>query len=311
MAARLILNADDFGLTRGINRAIAELHGNGALTSATLMASGPAFEDAVAIARKRPTLGVGCHVVLTDGTPVSHPSDIPSLLGSDGKTFRSSLPDFMLSVWCGHILEEDIIREAAAQVQRLQRAGIDVTHLDTHKHTHVLPGVARPLLYVAERCGIGAIRNPFEEPWSLSIGPGSLVRRMQVRLLHRLRKRFYALPQIRNGAVLTTDGTLGISATGKLDEPALRKLIAAMPAGLWELVLHPGYNDQELEGVRTRLREAREAERVALLSVFADSSQNPPQPSAPELISYGKLGSPGVLRELGQFNPNTGFERIH
>ena len=143
------------------------------------------------------------------------------------------------------------------------------------------------------------------------MGPGSLTRRMQVRLLHRLRKRFYEMPQIRNGAVLTTDGTLGISATGKLDDATLRKLVAAMPAGLWELVLHPGYNDSELDGVRTRLRATREIERVALLSVFADSSHNPPQPSAPELISYGKLGSAGVQRELGQFVPNTGFERIH
>jgi predicted glycoside hydrolase/deacetylase ChbG (UPF0249 family) len=311
MAARLILNADDFGLTRGINRAIRELHANGALTSATLMANGPAFEDAVAIAREQPTLGVGCHVVLTDGIPVSHPSDIASLLGSDGKTFRSSLADFLLAVWRGHVREEDIVREAAAQVQRIQRAGIDVTHLDTHKHTHVLPGVARPLLYVAERCGIGAVRNPFEEPWSLEVEPTNPIRRMQVRLLHRLRKRFYALPQIRSGAVLTTDGTLGISATGRLDERTLRALVAAMPAGLWELVLHPGYNDRELDGVRTRLRATREIERNALLAVFADSSQNPPQPSAPELISYGKLGGPGVLRELGQFIPNTGFERIH
>jgi len=311
MAARLILNADDFGLTRGINRAIAELHANGAVTSATLMANGPAFEDAVAIARKRPTLGVGCHVVLTDGIPVSHPSDIPSLLGSDGKTFRPSLADFMLAVWRGQVHEDDIIREASAQVQRIQRAGIDVTHLDTHKHTHMLPGVARPLLFVAERCGIGAIRNPFEEPWSLKLGPGSFVRRLQVRLLHRLRRKFYALPQIRSGAVLTTDGTLGISATGKLNEATLRKLVDAMPNGLWELVLHPGYNDSDLDEVRTRLRETRETERVALLSVFADTSHNPSQPNAPELISYGKLGSPGVLRELGQFVPNTGFERIH
>jgi len=196
-------------------------------------------------------------------------------------------------------------------VQRIQRAGIDVTHIDTHKHTHMLPGVARPLLYVAERCGIGAIRNPFEEPWSLRLGSGSLIRRMQVRLLHRLRKRFYALPQIRSGAVLTTDGTLGISATGKLDERTLRELVAAMPNGLWEMVLHPGYNDPELDEVNTRLRATREIERIALLSVFADSSQDPLQPSGPELISYGKLGGPGVLREIGQFIPNTGFERIH
>ena len=311
MAARLILNADDFGLTRGINRAITELYANGAVTSATLMANGPEFEDAVAIARKQPMLGVGCHVVLTDGIPVSHPSDIPSLLGSDGKTFRPSLVDFLLAVWRGQVEEDDIIREAAAQVQRLQRAGIDVTHLDTHKHTHVLPGVARPLLYVAERCGIGAIRNPFEERWSLKLGPGGFVRSMQVRLLRRLRKRFYALPQIRTGAILTTDGTLGISATGKLDEVTLRSLLAAMPVGLWEIVLHPGYNDSDLGEVRTRLRATRDIERHALLAVFAESSQNQPQPSAVELISYGKLGRLGVLRELGQYIPNTGFERLH
>ena len=76
------------------------------------------------------------------------------------------------------------------------------------------------------------------------------------------------------------------------------------------MVLHPGYNDAELDEVRTRLRETRETERVALLSVFAEPSHNSPQPNAPELISYGKLGSLGVLRELGQYVPNTGFEKI-
>ncbi|WP_375508503.1 ChbG/HpnK family deacetylase, partial [uncultured Caballeronia sp.] len=80
-----------FGLTRGINRAIAELHAAGALTSATLMANGPAFDDAVAIAHAHPGLGVGCHVVLTDGTPVSHPHSIPSLMGADGKTLRETV----------------------------------------------------------------------------------------------------------------------------------------------------------------------------------------------------------------------------
>src|ERR1700729_307855 len=73
VSVRLILNADDFGLTAGINRAIGELHAAGALTSATLMANGPAFDDAVRVASAHPTLGVGCHVVLTDGAPVSPP----------------------------------------------------------------------------------------------------------------------------------------------------------------------------------------------------------------------------------------------
>jgi predicted glycoside hydrolase/deacetylase ChbG (UPF0249 family) len=314
MAARLILNADDFGLTPGVNRAIAELHAAGALTSATLMANGPAFEDAAAIARANPTLGVGCHIVLTDGTPLSHPDTIPTLLGGDGKTFRTSLADFLFAVLFRQVDPEDVIREATAQVQRLQRAGIDVTHLDTHKHTHILPEISRSLLYVAERCGVTAIRNPFEEPWSLAIGHTDPLRRMQVRLLHPLRKRFEALPQIRKQEILTTNGTLGISATGHLDEPTLRALVAHMPDGLWELVCHPGYNDPDLNNVRTRLRASREIERRALLSVFAPTNstviEDSPQPSAPELIHYGKLGRPGVLRELGQFIPNTGHERL-
>src|ERR1700678_2360716 len=123
MASRLIINADDFGLTPGVNRAIAELHQARVLTSATLMATGPAFDDAVAVAHANHTLGVGCHIVLTDGIPVSHPESIPTLLGPDGKTFRLSLIDFLQALLRGSISEEDITREAAAQIQKLQRAG--------------------------------------------------------------------------------------------------------------------------------------------------------------------------------------------
>ncbi|MFC6647467.1 ChbG/HpnK family deacetylase [Granulicella cerasi] len=231
MSKRLILNADDFGLTHGINRAVEELHQAGALTSATLMANGPAFEDAVEIAQRNPGLGIGCHVVLTDGIPVSHPADIPTLLGPDGKTFRSSLVDFLLAVLRGRVSERDIAREAHAQITKLQRAGLDLTHVDTHKHTHTLPGVARPLLFVAERCRIGAIRSPFEQSWSLAVAHADPVRRLQVRLLQHLRKRFEALPQVRQGIVATSDGTLGISATGRLNHETLARLMETMPDG--------------------------------------------------------------------------------
>jgi chitin disaccharide deacetylase len=305
--ARLIINADDFGLTRGINRAVLELHKAGALTSATLMANAPAFEDAVVIAKANPTLGVGCHVVLTDGAPLSHPQQIPSLLGADGKNFRPSLIDFLIAVLRGKVSEDEIAIESLAQIQRLQRAGIDVTHVDTHKHTHILPGVARPLLFVCERAGIGAVRSPFEEPWSLALGHSDPMRRLQVSLVRPLRKRFAALPQIRDGRILTTSGTIGISATGRLDAPMLNEILKAMPDGLWELVTHPGYNDRELDGVRTRLRVTREIERNALLAVLSGESEHL---NGVELIHYGSLGSHGALRELGQFRANTGHERI-
>src|ERR1700722_10036417 len=121
MASRLIINADDFGLTPGINRAIAELHQARVLTSTTLMATGPAFDDAVVIARANPILGVGCHIVLTDGTPALPPQSIPTLLGPDGKTFRPSLIDFLQALLRGKIREEEIEREALAQIEKLQR----------------------------------------------------------------------------------------------------------------------------------------------------------------------------------------------
>jgi predicted glycoside hydrolase/deacetylase ChbG (UPF0249 family) len=310
MPARLIVNADDFGLTRGINRAVAELHDAGAITSATLMANGPAFDDAVAIALARPSLGVGCHVVLTDGIPLSHPGSIPSLLGADGKTFRPSVADFALAVLRGRIHPDDIAREAFAQVQRLQRAGIDVTHLDTHKHTHMLPNVVRPLLFVAQRTGVHAIRNPFEHDWSAATGRTEMIRRIEIRLARRfLAPSFNALQPLRDHAIETTGGTLGICATGNLRRETLAAILHAMPAeGTFELVTHPGYNDADLNAVDTRLRATRDIERLALLEAFGH--KNPPHPKLFDLIHYGSLGNAGILRDLGQHQPATGYETV-
>jgi chitin disaccharide deacetylase len=289
MPARLIINADDFGLTPGVNLAIAELHQAKALTSATLMATGAAFDDAVALAHANPALGVGCHVTLTDGVPVSLPQSIRTLLGADGKTFRPSLGDFVQMLLRGKVSEEEIEREAFAQVEKLQHAGIHVTHLDTHKHTHLFPAVTRPLLRVAERCSVGAIRNPFERSWSLALGHGNRLRRFQVKLLGNLQNRFERHPQIRDAHVLTTDGTIGISATGHLDARTLHQLLAALPTeGTFELCCHPGYNDGDLDHVTTRLRTHRDVERNALLAELPARSL---QPNAPQLINYGDLGA--------------------
>jgi predicted glycoside hydrolase/deacetylase ChbG (UPF0249 family) len=288
MASRLIINADDFGLTLGVNRAIAELHQAQVLTSATLMATGAAFDDAVAIAHANPSLGVGCHVVLTDGDPVSPPNSIPTLLGEDGKSFRPSLIDFMQALLRGAIREEEIEREALAQVQKLQRAGIAVTHLDTHKHTHLFPAVARPLLRVAQRCSIGAVRNPFEPAWSSRLAPNAFLRRLQFHILSILGKRsFLSLPQVSDHHVFTTDGTIGVSATGQLDAASLHKILHAMPEGTWELVCHPGYNDAALSAIATRLRATREIERDAL---FQEIPQAIRTVSGLELIHYGEIG---------------------
>ena len=251
------------------------------------MANGAAFDDAVAIAHQHPTLGVGCHIVLTDGIPLSPPETIPTLLGPDGRTFRPSLASFFLAALTGRIDPQDIAHEAQAQIARLQQNGIAPTHLDTHKHTHILPGVARPLLAVAEHLGIPAIRNPFEPAWSIALGKSPLLRRLQLGIIAHFRPRFLALPQIRDGRIVTTDGTLGVSATGNLNTETLTKTLAAMPEGLWELVCHPGYNDRDLDAITTRLRDTREIERAALLATFTGESANP---FDIELIHYEATG---------------------
>jgi predicted glycoside hydrolase/deacetylase ChbG (UPF0249 family) len=284
MPARLILNADDFGLTPGINRAIAELHAAGVLTSATLMANGPAFDDAVATAHAHPTLGVGCHIVLTDGIPVLPPRYIPTLLGPDGKTLRPSLVDFSQAVLRRKINPLEIELEALAQIAKLQNAGISITHLDTHKHTHLFPLVCNRLLALAVQNNIPAIRNPFEPAFTLALGHGSHLRRLAIRTIGRFRPTFEKNLKARNGKIATTDGTIAISATGQLTAQTLAEILAALPpTGTFELCCHPGYNDAHLDRITTRLRTHRNTEREALLTEI------PRRLKHPALISYATL----------------------
>ena len=286
MPARLIVNADDFGLTPGINRAIAELHTAGVLTSATLMANGPAFEDAVSTAHAYPTLGVGCHIVLTDGTPISPPEKIPSLLGPDHKTFRPSLSSFLFALCRNQINQAEVEHEACAQIQRLHSTGIRITHLDTHKHTHLFPTIARPLLAAAEAANVPAIRNPFEPTWSRALNQGGLSRRFAFAALSSLRPAFESHPQILNHRIATTDGTLAISATGDLTPTTLAQILAALPStGSYELCCHPGYNDRDLDHIRTRLRTHRDIEREALLAIRPYNWTN----ERPVLCNYTSL----------------------
>src|SRR5947207_2641275 len=145
---KLIVNADDFGMTRGINRAIAEAHDAGIVTSTTLMANSEAFDDAVEIAARRPSLRVGCHVVLVEGHPLADGTEINSLLDPAVRTngtkpqLRASLANFARAATRGLIRAEHVVTETVAQIQKLQAAGVNVTHVDCHKHAHMFPRIA-------------------------------------------------------------------------------------------------------------------------------------------------------------------------
>jgi predicted glycoside hydrolase/deacetylase ChbG (UPF0249 family) len=279
-----IVNADDFGLTPGVNRSIAELHQGHALSSATLMATGAFFDDAVATVRANPSLEVGCHVLLVDGTPALPPSQIPTLC-PNGQSFRPTLTAFVRDLLTFRIRATEVIAEATSQIRRLQRAGLHVSHIDTHKHTHLFPGILRPLLSAARACGVPAIRNPFEPAWALRATKGiSPLRRLAVVALQSQHRAFQRA--VLASGLATTSGTIGVLSTGtpNVDE-TLRSLLAAMPAdptATWELVCHPGYPDAHLDQVRTRLRASRAQEHTALLELL---------PATP-LASWSSLVTP-------------------
>jgi predicted glycoside hydrolase/deacetylase ChbG (UPF0249 family) len=283
---RLIINADDFGLTAGVNRATAELHRAGLLTSATLMARASATEEAIELAHGLPTLGVGCHVVLADGEPQLTAREIPTLMEPRTGCFHSTLGAFLGRLLCGRISPSEIEAEAAAQIAFLQSRGLRLTHLDTHKHTHMFPAVLRPVLRAARKAGIRAIRNPFEPAWSRRATPAApWVRRAEVRLLRLLEPAFRRI--VEEEGFATTDGAIGVLAAGTLDVATLTALLRKLPAGTWELVMHPGYNDADLAQAHTRLLASREIERQALRELE--------QFSGIELVSFTAL-DPSVAR---------------
>ena len=261
MLRRLIVNADDFGFTSGVNRAIAEAHDRGVVTSSTLMAKGSAFAEATQLALTLATLSVGCHVVLTDGEPVLTADKLPTL--TRNSRFRDGLKTFATQALLGRIDQDEVAAEAAAQIQKIQTAGILVSHIDTHKHTHIFPKILRPLLRAARECGVRAIRNPFGPRFPLRSSqlwarPNLWTRYAEVNVLRRFSGKFREAAD-REGFT-TPDGTLGIEVTGTLDETLFQALAQSMPPGTWEFVCHPGYNDADLQAAHTRLRESRETE---------------------------------------------------
>jgi hopanoid biosynthesis associated protein HpnK len=285
---RLIVNADDFGLTSGVNRAISLANREGIVTSATVMANSRAFQEAVEVAKQQPGLHTGCHVVLIDGEPLSRNA---STLTNGSPGFRSSLKKFAIAAVRNKFSAEEVQEEAEAQICRIQSTGLNVTHVDSHKHTHMFPNVLRPVLRAAKACGVRAVRNPFEPrrcwPGSIFLGSTAMwLRSAGVTCFsifgHAFRKA------VQEEGMLTTNGTVGIVATGKLDSKVLQGILEALPEGTWELVCHPGYSDADLAAAGTRLMKSREIELEALTSPEVKSLISRRKI---ELISYADLYS--------------------
>jgi predicted glycoside hydrolase/deacetylase ChbG (UPF0249 family) len=246
VSRRLIVNADDFGFTRDVNEGIVEAHRHGILTATTLMANGSAFDDAVALARSNPSLDVGCHLVLVQGRSVADPErELPATLGELARAlFRGRLP---------------VYEELLAQVRRIVRAGIRPTHLDTHKHTHLLPPVLDAVARLAQQFRIPWVRRPFD----FGVDTGARVMKSAVAMGMRVTRPGFARAL---GELKTTDHFAGFQITGTLREANLIATLERLPEGLTEFMCHPGKLGPELRAAATRLKESRELELAALVS---------------------------------------------
>jgi predicted glycoside hydrolase/deacetylase ChbG (UPF0249 family) len=247
----LVVNADDFGFTPDVNDGILEAHRNGILTATTLMAGGAAFEHAAQLARLNPSLDVGCHLTLIGGNSLLPPHN----------PLPVSVAQLVKSLVRRRISAYD---EFVAQVRRILDSGVPLTHLDTHKHTVMLPSVAAAVARVSKEFRISWVRRPLAVP---VVGP-----LLGIRLS-------------RHGCRMT-DHFLGYRLTGRLDCDALVTLIRRLPEGSSELMCHPGFLRGELRAARTRLKESRQRELEALTSPAARQAL---EQAGVRLVNYPSL----------------------
>jgi len=289
----LIVNADDLGWTEGVNKGIAEAHRHGIVTSTSMLANGKAFAKAVELVEKMPALGVGVHLNLSDGAPVAERKQVGSLVNSKG--IMQGGPESLLLRMARRGLEvEHVEREWDAQIRKVRDAGIQPTHLDGHKHVHMLPGLFEIALRLGKRHGIGAVRIAHEASplrAALSAGEeqhaGVVMRQgVQARGLKLLARDARELAE--RAGIATADYFCGIAQTGELTREGIARLLENLPEGTTELMCHPGYADAELEKSATRLQHSRQTE----LEILTDKGIRKLVASQGiRLIDYGLVAS--------------------
>jgi hopanoid biosynthesis associated protein HpnK len=241
---RLIVNADDLGLTPGVNRGILQAFQDGIVTSASLLVTGSAFEEAVALARQNPELDVGLHLALVEERAVLRRELLPTLVDETGRFPRTS-GEFFRRAFLGRINWNEVEREIASQIAHFQKTGLRLSHLDSHQHLHVFPPVFRIVTRLTRGMNTVWIRNP-AGPWQKPPGVriGRWVKRLGLNLASLSARALHGppLPQMH-------DGMYGFEVSGCLTRSALEQILPKIPDGLYELICHPGEDDPD-----TRMR---------------------------------------------------------
>ncbi len=237
---QILVNADDFGRHALINAAVARCVEAGCLRSATLMPGGKAFDDAVDVARSHPALGVGIHLTLVNGFPVCDPAEIPSLVTKEG-VFLDNYVEFVKHFLSGKVSMAEVRRELLAQAEKMKKTGLALTHVDSHQHMHMLPGVIDCALDAAEAAGVRRVRISHTPLFTAFEGLGQLVGRLGLFTLAEMsewkaKRRHFAMP----------DHFAGIVAGEAVHEGHFLDIIRHIKPGTTEVMMHPGTDNKKL-----------------------------------------------------------------
>jgi chitin disaccharide deacetylase len=311
---RLIVNADDFGLTRLVSQGILDAHLYGIVTSASLMANEEGFDAAIAMSGRAPRLSIGVHLALTQGIPVSPPFEVPTLVDAHGRLYLT--PGQLLNRIVTHRISlREIEIELRAQMAKVLAAGISPTHLDGHNHVHLLPRVSEIVIRLAKEFGIPSVRCPTEElplarlPRCLRYSQGGVLKQYVVaRAISWLARRFRL--RLTQAGLSYPAHFYGLSQTGFLNSEGLEEILRALPAGASELMCHPGYADSLLARTGTRLLAEREIECRALTS---PRTRELATSEGIQLVSYSEFAGTVHGSEVADQHPEvrtaTGRER--
>ena len=242
---KLIVNADDFGLHEEINKGIIKGYQEGFITSTSLMCSAPAFENAVALAKENPGLGIGIHLTLVGSVPSVLPKEKISSLVNDKGLFPENYVAFAKMFYTGQVKMVQLELELRAQIEKALATGLNITHVDSHQHTHVLPGMTGLVVKLCNEYKIKNIRIP-QEGYFFSGGfAGGLGRKIGRAGLSFC--AYLAAMQAKSAGLAYPESFFGMLAGGNLNETLVGNIITALPDGVSEIMTHPGLNKQELD----------------------------------------------------------------